>query len=197
MDKRKFLVAGAVGSLAAASTSAAQAASTGSGGGPGLLTVTGSISRGNRGSLDPALDQWLVKQNIKFDKAWTFDFAMLTRLPAVSFQTTVQYDAKVHTLSGPLLSSVVEAAGVSTGASVMLTLQALDGYSVALSLADAKRYRMIVATTLDGKPMSIGSLGPLWAVYDADRVPEFKDKPLQERFPFCPWGLYFINVKSV
>jgi len=27
--------------------------------------------------------------------------------------------------------------------------------------------------------MSIGGLGPLWAVYDADRLPAFKDKPLK------------------
>ena len=56
--------------------------------------------------------------------------------------------------------------------------------------------RMIVATTLDGVPMRLGGLGPLWAVYDAGRVPPFKDKPLKERFALCPWGLYFIDVKA-
>jgi hypothetical protein len=56
---------------------------------------------------------------------------------------------------------------------------------------------MIVAHTLDGVPMSIGGLGPLWAVVDADRLPAFKDKPLKERFGLCPWGLYFIDVKPL
>ena len=56
---------------------------------------------------------------------------------------------------------------------------------------------MIVATTLDGAPMSIGGLGPLWAVYDADRLADFKDKPLKQRFALCPWGLYFIEVKKL
>ena len=79
----------------------------------------------------------------------------------------------------------------------MLGLRALDGYTVALSLADARGYRMIVATTLDNLPMSVGGLGPLWAVYDADRLPAFKDKPLKERFALCPWGLYFIDVKTL
>ena len=64
-----------------------------------------------------------------------------------------------------------------------------------MSLADAHGYRMIVATRLDGVPMSLGGLGPLWAVYDADRLPAFKDKPLKERFAMCPWGLYHIDVK--
>jgi len=56
----------------------------------------------------------------KFDKAWQFDAAMLARLPVVTIQPTLEYDAKLHKLSGPLLSSVVEAAGVITGSQVML-----------------------------------------------------------------------------
>ena len=165
--------------------------------GPGLLTVAGAIGRSNRGPLDPALDQLMVKHGAKFDKAWEFDAAMLARLPAVTIEPTLEYDAKAHRLSGPLLSSVVEAAGVAAGASVVLALRALDGYTVAVSLADARRYRMILATTLDGVAMSIGGLGPLWAVYDADRLADFKDKPLKERYALCPWGLYFIEVTTL
>jgi hypothetical protein len=78
----------------------------------------------------------------------------------------------------------------------MLGLRAVDGYNVALSLADARSYRMIVATRIDGHPLPLGGLGPQWAVYDADRLPAFKDKPLKERFGLCPWGLYHIDVKA-
>ena len=42
--------------------------------------------------------------------------------------------------------------------------------------------------------MALGSLGPLWAVLDADRLPELAAKPLAERFAVCPWGLYHIGV---
>jgi len=121
---------------------------------------------------------------------------MLARLPALTIQPTLEYDAKAHRLAGPSLASVVAAAGVAAAAPVVLHLRAIDGYSVAVSLADANRWRMIVATTLDGVPMSIGGLGPLWAVYDADRIAEFKDLPLKERFAACPWALYFIEVKT-
>ena len=38
---------------------------------------------------------------------------------------------------------MVEAAGVAAGAQVMLALRALDGYTLAMSLADARGYRMI------------------------------------------------------
>ena len=106
---------------------------------------------------------------------------MLACLPTVTIRPTREYDAKAHSLSGPLLSAVLEAAGAAASAPVTLALRALDGCTVALSLTDARGYRMIVATTLDGVPMSLGGLGPLWAVYDADHLSAFKDKPLEER----------------
>ena len=195
MDKRRFLTVGALGAALPLAAAAAAPKATAHAG-PGLLTVTGAITRSNRGPLDPALDQLMVKHGARFDKAWVFDAAMLARLPALSIQPTLEYDAKQHLLSGPLLSTVVEAAGAAAGAPLMLALRALDGYTVAVSLADAKRYRMLVATQLDGAAMAIGGLGPQWAVYDADRLPDFKDKPLKERFGLCPWGLYHIEVKS-
>lgn len=194
MNKRQFLAAGALG---AALPLQARVKFPGARTGHGLLTVSGAMARSNRGPLDPALDQLMVKHGANFDRAWEFDAAMLSQLPAVTIRPTLEYDAKVHKLSGPLLSSVVEAAGVAPQAPVTLALRALDGYTVAVSLADARAYRMIVATRLDGVPMSLGGLGPLWAVHEADRIPAFKDKPLKERFALCPWGLYFIEVKAI
>ena len=194
MNKRQFLVAGALGATVPLQIATAH---PGARTGPGLLTVTGAIARSNRGPLDSALDQLMVRHGAKFDRAWEFDAAMLARLPTVTIQPTLEDDARTHRLSGPTLSSVVEAAGVAAGAPVTLVLRGLDGYTVALSLADARGYRMIVATRLDGVPMSLGGLGPLWAVYDADRLPAFKDKPLKERFAMCPWGLYHIDVKAL
>lgn len=91
---------------------------------------------------------------------------------------------------------MLEAAGVPKGAAVQLTLRAVDGYKVALSLADVAKYRMMLATRIDGSAMALGGLGPQWAVYDADRLDAFKDKPVKERFGLCPWGLYHIDVQA-
>lgn len=63
---------------------------------------------------------------------------MLDRLPGATIEPTLEYDASAHQLSGPLLGSVLEAAGVAADASVVLALRALDGYTVMLSLADAR-----------------------------------------------------------
>jgi len=196
MNKRRFLTAGLLGATALSAHAARTPPKASAERGPTLLTVAGALPHGNRGALDPALDQLLVKHGVAFDKAWQFDSAALARLPATTIEPTLEYDAKVHRLSGPLLSAVVEAAGVAPSAAVLLTLRAIDGYKVAVSLADARQYRMIVATTIDGAPLGLGGLGPLWAVYDADRLPAFKDKPVKERFGLCPWGLYSIDVKA-
>lgn len=163
---------------------------------PVLLTISGDIGKPNRGALDPALDQMMGKHGIQFSKARSFDAAALQRLPAVSIKPTLEYDAKQHTLEGPLLTTVLEAAGVARGSAVQLGLRAVDGYNAAISLADATKFRMIVATSIDGQPMALGGLGPQWAVYDADRLDAFKDKPVKERFGLCPWGLYHIDVKN-
>ena len=72
--------------------------------------------------------------------------------------------------------------------------RAVDGYAVTLSVAQARAQNYIVATHLDGEAMALGGLGPLWAVCDADRVPEMAARPLAARFALCPWALYHVEV---
>lgn len=193
MNKREFLAAAALGATTLPST--VLAASKAALDGPTLLTVTGAIGRGNRGPLDPALDQLMKKQGLKFDKAHTFDYTALASLPSTTIKPTLEYDGKTHALQGPLLLDVMKAAGATLVDSSKLLLRAIDGYAVQLPFADLRKYRFIVATRLNGKPMPLGGLGPLWAVYDADRFPEMAVRPLNERFGMCPWGLYHIEVQ--
>ena len=162
--------------------------------GPALLTLTGAV-RPNCGPLDPALDQMMAKQQIAFDRAHTFDFAAPAALPATTIRPTLEHDARPHTLRGPLLAEVLAAAGAPVdNAALPLALRAIDGYTVPLMLGEARRLGVIVATHLDGAPMPLGGLGPLWAVLDADRIAELAAKPLAERFAQCPWGLYHVAV---
>lgn len=194
MNKRHLLTATALAAVAPMVPAAVRAPPVA---GPGMLTVSGAITNSNRGPLDAALDQMMVKHGVAFERAHVFEAAALQRLAAVHVQPTLEYDAKVHALAGPLLNTVLEAAGVAPASEVMLSLRAVDGYAVALSLADARSYRMIVATEIDGHALALGGLGPQWAVYEADTLAAFKDKPLKERFGLCPWGLYNIDVKRV
>ena len=196
MNKREFLTAtAAAGALPLAPARAAANAPGGAVGGPALLTVSGALERPNRGPFDPALDQMMARHGIAFSHAFVFDAPALQRLPAVTIRPTLEYDARTHALAGPLFATVLEAAGAATDGELQLGLRAIDGYRVELSLADARRYRMIVATHIDGRPLALGGLGPQWAVYEADTLAPFRDRPLAERFALCPWGLYHIEVK--
>lgn len=209
MKKRHFLRAAGSGALASASAlvlaaPALAAAKTKAdqhgrrdsrNAGPVLLTVTGAIDAPNRGPLDPALDQMMHKQKLAFDSARTFDFAELAALPAVQIRPTLEYDGRVHLLSGPLLTDVMRLAGARADADGYV-LRAIDGYAVVLPRADALKYRFIVATHLDGKPLALGGLGPLWAVYDADRFADMAAQTLSARFGLCPWGLYHVAVRA-
>jgi len=194
MDKRRFLAAAAVGAAGAAGPTAVGAV-IGSRAGPGLLTVAGAVAHPNRGPLDAVRDQLMVKHGARFDRAWVADAALLARLAPVFITPTLEYDAKPHRLGGPRLVSVLRHAGVDTDADARLLLRGIDGYTATTSLADARARNLVVATALDGAPMALGGLGPLWAVHDADRLPGLKDKPLGERFAGCPWGLYYIEVQ--
>lgn len=193
MHKREFLAALGATALSGAAANATDKPGQAS---PTLLTVSGAIGRGNRGPLDRALDQMMSRQQLAFDRAHVFDFEALRALPAVTIRPTLEYDAKVHTLRGPLLSRLVEATGARPESSHKLVLRAIDGYNVSLSLAQARRYGFIVATHLDGRPMPLGGLGPLWAVFDADHHADVAARPLAERFALCPWGLYHVEVTA-
>ena len=192
MNKRQFLGATAIAGAFPLAGHAGEAASRG----PALLTITGAIGHGNRGPLDPVLDQMMYKQQLKFDKAYAFDYAALLELAPQTIRPTLEYDARPHTLRGPLLVDVLARAGARLDDKTVLVLRAVDGYNVELPLVQAKSRRVIVATHIDGKPMALGGLGPLWAVFDADRVPEMAKLPLPQRFAACPWALYHIDVRS-
>ena len=192
MNKREFLGAAA---LASAGPVLGQAAAI-PGKGPALLTVTGAIGRPNRAPFDPVLDQMMHKQKVSFERAFTLDFTTLANMPAFNIKPTIEYDGKVHVLRGPLLLDVLAFAGARPADTARLVLRAVDGFAVTLSVEKARRQRCMVATHLDGKPMPLGGLGPLWAVVDADRIADLASKPLAERFAECPWALYHIEVPA-
>ena len=196
MKKRAFLSASALAALSFPAAMSARAAMGKALAGPGLLTVTGAIGKGNRGAFDPVRDQMMGKLKLSFDKAQVFDFAALVAMPAVTIKPTLEYDSKVHTLKGPLLTDVLKAAGVTAGDTAKIAMRAVDGYSPEITLADARKYRYIVATHMDGAPMNLGGLGPLWAVYEPDHFADMAAKTLPERFANCPWALFSIEVKA-
>jgi hypothetical protein len=196
MQKREFL-AGALALGTSAPLFAAPAATQATPATTPIVTVSGAVGRHNRGPVDPALDQLFHKQLVQFDAAYAFDFGMLTRMPAQTIRPTLEYDAKPHTLRGPLLADVLAGAGAPANPLTQVLLRAIDGYVVATTLGVVREYRFLLATHLDDKPLALGGLGPLWAVYDPVRIPALAGKPLKEQFTLCPWGVYHIQIHAV
>src|SRR5258705_6757776 len=97
MNKRRFLAFTGLGGLAPAAQASVKPAPRP---GPGLLTVSGAIGKGNRGPIDEALDQMMVKHKVAFDRAHVFDAPALQRLPAGQLRPTLRYRANPHALSG-------------------------------------------------------------------------------------------------
>ncbi|WP_302173151.1 molybdopterin-dependent oxidoreductase [uncultured Hydrogenophaga sp.] len=193
MDKRRFLQAASTAAWLPVAT-ATHAASPARSAAPALLTVSGAIRQANRPPLDKALDQMMAKHGVAFDKGFAFGFAEIAALPAVEMRPTLEYDGLKHTLRGPTVARVLEAAGAIATDSTTIGLRAVDGYNAELTLGEIRRLGFIVATHIDGQPMPLGGLGPMWAVYEPDRFPDLARLSLPERFVKCPWGVYSIHV---
>ncbi|MCC8931605.1 molybdopterin-dependent oxidoreductase [Rhizobium sp. 'Codium 1'] len=114
--------------------------------GPVVLTVKGEISNTNAGDtaqFDRAMLDGLKHRKAEMETPWT--------------------EGKV-TFEGPLLREILTAVG-ATG--TILKVRALNDYAADVPADDA-RLQAILATKLDGKPMSVRDKGPLMLVYPFD-----------------------------
>lgn len=165
---------------------------------PTVLTMVGDIERTNRGKANPLTDLFMINRGIQFDRGYEFSLDVLDSMKSVTINPTMEYDGRTHKLSGPRLIDVLNnVVGIKNkSSSTTIVMHGIDGYTPETSLSDIEKYNFILATRMDGELFSIGGFGPLFAIYDADRIKEFAKKPLKQRFSGCPWGLYCIRVKS-
>src|SRR5260370_24180617 len=126
--------------------------------------------------------QLLAKHQVKFYQADGGDLSLLAGMKAVTIKPTLEYDSRQHTFSGPLLTDVLDYVGAPGAGSTPVLLHAVDGYAVMTTLDTVRAYRFIVATQMDGKPLPLGGVGLLWAIFDADNIPQLSAKPLKQRF---------------
>ncbi|MEX8191428.1 Twin-arginine translocation pathway signal [Comamonas guangdongensis] len=165
---------------------------------PVVLTISGPGIEANRGKLQAAGDRMLITQGYRFDTAWSCGLDALNSLEQHTLRTALEYDEAEHRLHGPLLEHVLQAAGLDLGKAMAqdhwLTLQGIDGYRSRMPLAQALRWRMLLATQLDGLPLAMGGLGPLWSIYAPQQITELSQLPLKERFHAAVWGLYYLEI---
>jgi hypothetical protein len=185
---RMALLAGSILLLGGAGTFSPSAGQAQDATGPVLLTVTGLVSKPNRGAFDPDQDKFFGHIDIAFPAATGFDFAMLSALDRVKIRADFPKNGPVHEFEGPTLASVLEAAGAK---GTTLRLVALDGYVVELPIKDLIRQGAVLAVARDGQPLGIGGFGPTHLVFPrADRA-DLKDMPDDAWI----WSVYQINVE--
>lgn len=138
----KSILAALLASVMTASAALALDAPTG----PVVLTVKGKIANTNAGDTAQ------------------FDLEMLEKLKGRKGQMETPWTTGKVTFEGPLLREILSAVGAS---GTSLKVRALNDYAAEVPAEDAK-LDTILATTLDGKPMSVRDKGPLMLVYPFD-----------------------------
>ncbi len=116
-----------------------------------ILTITGAITVTNQTG------------------AAAFDLAMLDALGIHETRTSTPWHEGVPAFSGPLASDLLRAVG-ATGGTVRLI--ALNDYSADVPVEDFLQYPSILATRLNGTPMSVRQNGPVFLIYPFDQFPD-------------------------
>lgn len=167
---------------------------------PVMLTISGPGVQANRGKPQAVADRMLQMHGYQFESAWSCGMDALNSLEQHSVKTQLEYDEAEHSLQGPLLEHVLQACGIDMGQAMaqglQLTLQGIDGYRTQMPLAQAVRWRMLIATQLDGVPLAVGGVGPLWAIFAPQHIEELRNLPLKQRYPAAVWGLYYLQLAT-
>jgi len=122
-------------------------------------------------------------------EAAEFDDAMLDALPQKTIVTETPWTKGVVKFTGPLLTDVLAAVN-ATGTN--LRANALNDYKVNIPVEDAKKYGVILARQIDGKPLAVRDKGPLFVMYPFAQFPEIKTSVYFSR---CIWQLQSISVE--
>lgn len=125
-----------------------------------ILTISGAITRHNRGSVA------------------VFDRSMLEALGSNSFETRSPWYSGPSQFSGVLMRTLLQKVGAS-GETLVVT--ALNDYTTQIPLADFTRYDVLLALKRDGNYMPVSDKGPLFIVYPYDSDPELRRQTYYSR----------------
>lgn len=159
--------------LALALGTAAHAQSLKAPTGPVILTVTGKIALTNRGPFDEPKDALFKNQQVKFERAASFDLAMLEALGTRAITADYPQGGALHKFEGPLLHDVLKAVGAS-GRTIKVA--ALDGYSQEIDMTELEQWPILLAVKEDGAYLALGGFGPTRIVFPRRDVPALADR---------------------
>jgi hypothetical protein len=137
-----------------------------------LLTVTGQIAE--RNSAEGA----------------QFDFAMLEKLPQVSYRTRTPWFPEPRKFTGVRLRDLLAALGA--GPRGTISAEAINDYRAIIPAEDWAEHDLLVAWRLDDAPMAVRDKGPLLIIYPFDAEPRLRTAV---RYNRAVWQLRRIDVR--
>ncbi|KQT58547.1 hypothetical protein ASG54_22690 [Aureimonas sp. Leaf460] len=138
--------------------------------GPVVLTVSGSIS------------------NTNGDGAARFDMGTLEAMAGRSATMETPWTEGATRFDGPFLREILAAVGAKGGT---LRFVALNDYASDIPSADATDLDTILATHMNGKPMSVREKGPLFLIYPFDQSADLYN---EKYFSRSVWQVKEIKV---
>lgn len=118
----------------------------------------------------------------------TLGLADLDAMEQVTFSTTTIWtDGKVE-FSGVPLKALLD--GIDANGT-HVEMVALNDYKVAMPMAEIEDTAPIIATRMDGEPMSVRDKGPYWVVFPYDQDPKYQTETI---YSFSIWQLNRLKV---
>ena len=136
-----------------------------------IVTVTGKITQSNS------------------PEGVELDLEMLEALPQHTLVTATPWYRDVRSFRGPLLRDVLKLVGAKGD---RLIVTALNDYQSEAPIQDSLQYPVILALSMNGKPLSVRDKGPSFIVYPFDQHPELKSDSIYTR---CVWQIKTIHLE--
>ncbi|QIL78514.1 molybdopterin-dependent oxidoreductase [Diaphorobacter sp. HDW4A] len=124
----------------------------------------------------------------------TVSARQLASLPQQSVRTVTAWTDGVKTFTGPLMTDVFKAVGISLRSGSIVQAKALNGYVITIPSEDFVRWPVIVAWSMDGSVLTRRDKGPLWIVYPRSSDSTLRDAKYDHRWA---WQLRQLTVQSV
>lgn len=115
--------------------------------------------------------------------------SVLEQLPQRTITTNAPWTKEPQAYTGVLLRDLLAHLG-ATGTSLQVT--ALNDYAASIPVEDARRFDVIVAHKVNGKPIPVRDRGPLLVMYPFDSIPELQNRSYYER---AIWQVKSVHVQ--
>ncbi len=124
------------------------------------------------------------------DATKEFSRAELKELAQTSYRTSTEWTDGSPEFSGPLARDVI--ASVGFGDATTAVMIAANDYAIEVPVDELMKYNVILATSVDGKRLSLRDKGPIWVMYPRDQHKELQDPMFNGRLI---WQMVRIELK--